>query len=138
LRKDWSAPFHCVFSTYRRQAVLLDEIKDMVEALVREIAVDKGYQLIAYAVMPDHVHLLLTLHRGDVPRAMNMFKGIISRRILLRFPDLRLDMRSNHLWTAGYYARTVDSSSLSATIRYILAQDHPQDDFWVPSSSMRC
>ncbi|MGI5837076.1 MAG: IS200/IS605 family transposase [Chloroflexota bacterium] len=123
-----SAHYHCIFSTYRRRPVLLGEIKDAAEALVREIAVDKGYQLIAHAVMPDHVHLLLTLERGAVPRAMNMFKGIMSRRIFLQYPDLRFDMQSNHLWSTGYFARTVDSLSLATTIRYIFNQDHPQDD----------
>ncbi len=120
--------YHCVFSSYRRKAVFLCEVREAADRLVLEIAADKGYQLIAHVVMPDHVHLLLRLSRGDVSRAMNMFKGIMSRRILQQFPDLRIDMCSDHLWSAGYYARTVDESFLATTIRYILDQGHPDHD----------
>ena len=120
--------YHCVFHTYRRKPVLVEGIQKRANALIEEIAVDKGYHVTARAVMPDHVHLLLQLPTGGVPRAMNMFKGIISRRIFEQFPDLRMDMGSSHLWAAGYYARTVDASSMVAAIRYIQNQGHPIHD----------
>jgi putative transposase len=119
---------HCVFHTYYRKPVLVESVYDLAKTLIRNIASDKGFQLIVYAVMPDHVHLLLQLVPDEVPRAMNMFKGILSRRIFQQFPDLRLDMRSNHLWAAGYYARTVDALSLASTIQYIQNQGHPIHD----------
>lgn len=120
--------YHCVFHTYRRKPVFVEQVHLRVDALIREISTAKGFELVAQAVMPDHVHLLLRLHLSDVPRAMNMFKGILSRRIFQDFPDLRIDMRSNHLWAAGYYARTVDTSTLPATLRYIRNQEHTVDD----------
>ncbi len=120
--------YHCVFHTYRRKPVLVEDVQKRATALIEEIAAGKGYQVIARAVMHDHVHLLLQPPLGGVPRAMNMFKGIMSRRIFEQFPDLRLDMGSNHLWAAGYYARTVDALSMVATVQYIQNQGHPIHD----------
>jgi putative transposase len=111
--------YHCASSTYRRKAIFYDSIQARAITLLREIAADKGYDLVACAVMPDHIHLLLCLDSDELPRAMNMFKGIMSRRVFQEFPDLRVDMRSNHLWAAGYHARVLDADAVPTAIRYI-------------------
>ena len=120
--------FHCVFHTYRRRIVFVESIHTKADLLVQQIAKDKDMELICHAVMPDHVHLLLRLPAQEVSRAMNLFKGIMSRRVFQDFPDLKLDMHSNHLWAEGYFARTVDRASIPATIRYIQNQSHPPHD----------
>ena len=117
--------YHCVFHTYRRKPALVEPVAALARALVNAIALEKGYHLMESAVMPDHVHLLLRLATGEVPRAMNMFKGILARRIFQAFPELRVDMQSNHLWATGYYARTVDEAGLQAVTRYIANQGRP-------------
>ena len=73
--------YQCVFHTYRRRPVLVEPVDALARALVEAIALEKGYRLMESAVMPEHVHLLLRLAPGNVPRAMNMFKGIMARRI---------------------------------------------------------
>jgi putative transposase len=118
--------YHCASSTYRRKAVFFDAVRAKAATLIHEVAADKGYDLVACVVMPDHIHLLLRLDSDELPWAMNMFKGILSRRIFQEYPDLRADMRSNHLWAAGYHARVVDADTVFTVIRYIEDQHHAE------------
>ena len=49
-------------------------------------------------------------------------KGATARYIFQRYPDLRLDMKSNHLWTRGYEYVRHDEASLPTVIAYIRNQ----------------
>lgn len=80
------------------------------------------FHRISYEVMPDHVHMLVRTTRNDLPRVMNMVKGVSARRLFEAYPQLRLDMHSNHLWTSGYYARPIGDGEMPAVLRYIAQQ----------------
>jgi putative transposase len=44
------------------------------------------YELHAFVIMPDHVHLLLTLNEITIERAVQLIKGGFSRRLASKLP----------------------------------------------------
>jgi putative transposase len=115
--------FHVVFTVYRGKKVLIGEIEAYFFELVEEIARRRHYNIVAMETMPNHVHLLLTKPPWeDLSRVVKNLKGATARRIFQRFPDLQLDMRSNHFWTRGYQYVKHDTSSLPTVIAYIRDQ----------------
>lgn len=114
--------FHCTFSTYRRNRVFFGELEEELRKVIDQIIAEKGYEVPSYETMPDHVHLLVRTSRENLPKVMNMVKGISSRRIFQRFPELRLDMMSNHLWTSGYHARQVAEDGIQRVLAYVAQQ----------------
>ena len=52
--------------------------------------------------MVDHVHLLVSASPQELSRQVKLLKGISARRLFQRFPDLKLDARTDHLWQRGF------------------------------------
>ncbi|MFH1903741.1 MAG: transposase [Candidatus Omnitrophota bacterium] len=42
----------------RRKPVLIDKVRSRLEEIIREVARNKGVEIIALEIKPDHLHLL--------------------------------------------------------------------------------
>ena len=51
-----------------------------------------------------------------------MLKGVSSRRVFERFPELRLDAHTNSLWQAGYGSKIIPPSAVATLRKYIKTQ----------------
>ena len=90
--------YHVWFPTKRHRRILLGEVEEKVLELFRQIAEEKGYDLIACEAMVDHAHLPLRLSpEQDLSTAIKMFKGISARRVFQAFPNLKIDIGLNNL-----------------------------------------
>lgn len=71
---------------------------------------------LAWVVMPDHLHWLLTLRQGSLASLMKQIKARSSRHI-----NQQLGL-AGRLWQPGYYDRAARSDDdLRAMARYIIA-----------------
>jgi len=59
------------------------------------------YQLHAFVLMPDHIHLLLTPHGRTVSQAMQQIKGSFSRHLSSNFP----------IWQRGFTDHSIQTAS---------------------------
>lgn len=50
---------------------------------------ESKYELLAFVVMPDHIHLLLTPTGVALERAMMLIKGVFSHQLASKLPDGR-------------------------------------------------
>jgi putative transposase len=57
------------------------------------------YELHAYVVMPDHVHLILTPRGKTLPQVMNLIKGGFSHKLASKLP----------VWQRGYTDHLIQS-----------------------------
>ena len=114
--------YHYTFRTYKGKSCLLyKEFKDKLGSEFQQIANDKGFDLIAYSVLEDHVHLLVKQMPEDTTNyVMRMFKGISARRFFQEYPSNRYEYRK--LWGRGYYARRLLEEELLKVINYIRSQ----------------
>ncbi len=109
-------PVHAVQRGHDRGAVFFDD-HDYLEYLrcLREVAQEVGCAVHAYALMTNHVHLLLTPERVD--SAGKLFQGI--GRVYVRYINTTYGRRGS-LWEGRYKSHLVDSQRyLLACMRYI-------------------
>ncbi len=113
---------HYTFRTYKKKQVLVGEIAEELGAMFQEICKDKGFELISFNVLIDHVHILIRGNTTDSNEyVMKMVKGISSREIFKKYPSNRFEFRK--LWGRGYHAVEVkDQVALEKTIDYIKGQ----------------
>jgi putative transposase len=98
-------------------------VLDAVRELIPKIAEEKSITLLEFEAVIDHVHLLIELEdEASLPRTMMLLKGVSSRRVLERLPEIRLDAHTNSLWQSGYGSKIVSAASLATTRKYIRTQ----------------
>ena len=86
----------------------------------RNVLVGRGFDLLACEVMPDHVHLFVSLPPTiSVANAVKIFKGISARKLRMAFPELKAQVRSDHLWAPSYYFGTAGHVSAETIQHYI-------------------
>ena len=112
--------YHLIWCPKRRRKILVGAIKARLEPLIREVAGEHGWTILALAIQPGHVHLLL---RGDpytAPSDMARFmKGRSSRVLREGFPEL---LKLPSLWTQSFFVSTAGNVSHEVIQRSIERQ----------------
>ena len=123
--------FHVWFATKRRRWILEGEVSDLVEATLRDVAVEDGIRLLECKTMVDHTHLLLELDSAiELPLTMKHLKGKSARRVFLALPLLKADAQINHLWQRGYGWKRVEPGAEPAVRRYIRTQEERPEKYF--------
>ncbi len=111
------------FATYRRRPVFGNpELQQTCAAALRETIERNGYRVYALAIMPDHVHAVVDSGSSGhgVSRVLNNLKGVTARRLFQASPELREDLRSDHLWADEYQAVVLEGRlALTRACHYV-------------------
>ncbi|HLA84520.1 MAG TPA: IS200/IS605 family transposase [Thermoguttaceae bacterium] len=118
---------HIVFGTKEGQPTLGRAAGGRIGEQFAEIAADQGAQLVASGIMPDHVHLLVSL--GRVTGIDDLVRALKSRSadwVRDTFRD-----QGRFAWQSGYGAFSVSFSNLDRVRDYVLDQErhHRQRTF---------
>ena len=112
--------YHLIWCPKRRKKVLTGNIKTRLEAIVYEVAKEKGIDVLAFEVMPDHVHLFISAYPDvTVHQIIKAFKGRSSNLLRKEFPEL---MKLPTLWTHSYFVSTAGNVSSETITKYIEVQ----------------
>jgi putative transposase len=112
--------YHIVFCPKYRRHILVDGIKKRLEELIKDVALENGWEVIAKEVMPDHVHLFVSADTRTRPEiVVKRFKGRSSRYLRNEFPEL---LKMPTLWTRSYFLSTAGNVSASTIKKYIEQQ----------------
>ncbi len=112
---------HYIFPTHNRTPVFeVEEFRALIEKLLLHIAGEKGLEVIALNVLPDHVHVLMLkeTRRSDA-EVMKLLKGASARYFFQQCPEVKEGLRSQSLWAHGYYGRFVSRGDIPRVVRYI-------------------
>jgi putative transposase len=113
-----SLGLHLVWCPKYRRRVLGGRVAGRLDELLRQIAAEHGWQIVAHEVMPDHVHLLVRVGPADAPASVvRAVKGRTARELRQEFPYLRNDAKV--LWSPSYFAASVGYVSETTVRRYI-------------------
>jgi putative transposase len=124
--------FHIVFSPkYRHDILGKEEIKTLCEKTFYEVALKWDFVIRALKVMEDHIHLFVSIPpKYSVSETVHRFKGYSAYRLFHEFPWLKQykygEKRfwGGHLWSRGYFFRSVGSTTDEAVEFYIkITQD---------------
>ena len=112
--------YHLVWCPKRRKKVLVGGIKQRLEELVREVCAEKGVDIVAMEVMPDHIHLFVSTYPNmPIEDVIRYIKGRSSRYLRAEFPEL---LKLPSLWTHSYFVSTAGNVSSETIRKYIEAQ----------------
>jgi putative transposase len=102
---------------YRRR-VLSEKISDDLKAIIQDVCIECGADLIELEVMPDHVHVLVEVEpQFGIHKLVKRMKGRSSR--LLRRKYSVLCSRLPTLWTNSYFVSTVGGAPLEVIKQYV-------------------
>jgi len=118
------------FATKRRKWLLQGDVGEAATELMWTVAKEKNIALSECEVIVDHVHLLIsTEDRTRLSTAMNLLKGVTSRQIFQRFPELKLDAGVGAFWQHRYGAELVSEAAAVTVGDYIRTQWNRLDKY---------
>jgi len=91
-----------VFTDFKLARLFVKTLKrDEIEGFTKTLA---------YVVMPDHIHWLVRLEKGEMPNAVKRIKSLFSQQI------------KQKIWNAGFYDHAIRADEdLANVARYIVA-----------------
>jgi len=114
--------YHIVFCPKYRRQLLVGKIKERLEEIMKEVAVENRWEITAKEVLPDHVHLFVSADVKSKPeQVVKRFKGRSSRYLRKEFPEL---LKMPTLWTRSYFLSTAGNVSAATIKKYIEQQWH--------------
>ena len=131
----WLCKYHIVIvPKYRRKVIYYEYRKDLQE-IIRTLCRYKQVEIIEGHMMPDHVHLLLSIPpRISVSSFMGYLKGKSALMMFDRHANLKYKFGNRHFWAEGYYVTTVGLNE--ATIKKYI-QDQEKADIALDKLSVR-
>ncbi|WP_434091058.1 IS200/IS605 family transposase [Streptomyces flaveus] len=112
---------HVVWCPKYRRPVLGGQVTARLEELIRQKADERGWEIVALEVMPDHVHLFVRHDaKSSASYVANQFKGFTSRVLRTEFPHLKSQLPT--LWSSSYFAASVGAVSTQTVQKYIDTQ----------------
>jgi putative transposase len=100
------------------------EHKNLFEQILRTVAARHNITLIEIAIMPDHIHLVVSLPPTmSVSKALNLLKGASSHELFAQKPEFRKRYPRGHFLSPGKFYRTTDDADLPTVINYVKEQN---------------
>lgn len=117
--------YHIAWSTkYRKRIFKSEEVKQEVEELLREIALQYDMEIDKIQVMSDHVHLTISVPpRIALSHAIQIIKSVSTRLLFKKYKFLKQYYWGGEIWIAGYFIRSVGPGLTKESInKYIEEQ----------------
>ena len=119
----WLCKYHIVFTPKYRRKAIYGQYKKSIGQILRQLCNYKGVEIVEGHLMPDHVHMLVSIPpKYSVSQFMGYLKGKSSLMIFDKHANLKYKFGNRHFWAEGYYVSTVGLNE--ATIaKYIREQE---------------
>ncbi len=113
--------YHLVWCPKYRHSVLKGKIEEYFKKLLENICKHYDYQILALEVMPDHVHLFVSIKPYVSPTdVVRTIKSITAIWIFKKFPWLKKQkFWGSGLWSKGYYVGTAGAVTADTIKTYI-------------------
>ena len=119
---------------YRRKVIYNQTRKDISDC-IRTLCGYKGVQIIEGHMMPDHVHLILSIPpKIAASDFMGYLKGKTSLMIFENHSNLKYRFGNRKFWAEGYYVSTVGLNE-ATIVEYV--QDQEVQDIALDKSSTK-
>ncbi len=102
----WECKFHVVIVPKYRKKLLYGKVRRKVGEILRDLCRQAEVVLVEGHLMPDHVHMLLSIPpRYSVANTVGFIKGKSAVRIHRQLGEKRV--HGMHFWSVGYCVSTV-------------------------------
>ena len=104
----WDCKYHVVFVPKRRRKVLFGNIRKGLGPIFHALAKQKECEITEGHVMPDHVHMLISIPpKFAVSSIIGFLKGKSAITIARQFSGKQRNFMGEHFWARGYAVSTV-------------------------------
>ena len=119
----WECKYHIVFIPKYRRKALFGELRKHMGELFHELARQRESKIEEGHLMPDHVHILISIPpKYSVAEVMGFMKGKSAIHIARTFVGKRRNFVGQHFWARGYMVSTVGKDE-AAVRKYIQEQE---------------
>lgn len=131
----WMCKYHIVFTPKYRRKVIFNQYKESIAKILRQLCQYKGVEIIEGHLMPDHVHMLVSIPpKYSVAQFMGYLKGKSALMLFDKHANLKYKFGNRHFWAEGYYVSTVGLNE--ATIKKYI-QDQEKHDIAMDKLSVK-
>jgi len=119
-----------VFIPKRRKKAIFGALRKHLGVIFRELAQHKEAQVVEGHVMPDHVHMCLSIPpKLAVANVVGYLKGKSAITIARKFGGRKRNFTGEVFWARGYFVSTVglDEDLVRAYIRHQQTEDERYD-----------
>ncbi|MBK7727991.1 MAG: IS200/IS605 family transposase [Gammaproteobacteria bacterium] len=120
----WECKYHVVFIPKRRRKVLYGQLRKHLGEVMRELARRKECVIEEGHLMPDHVHMMISIPpKYAVSQVIGYIKGKSAIHLARVYGESKRNFVGQHFWARGYFVSTVgrDEETIRAYIRH---QEH--------------
>jgi len=123
---QYDIQYHIVWTTKYRYKILVDKIAIRIRELIRQGCEARGVKIIKGSVGRTHIHILVSSPPSiSVSKLVQYLKGRSSKIIQEEFPVLRKRYWGQHMWSVGYFCRSVGTITDEIVKEYI---ENQKDD----------
>ena len=124
---QYDIEYHIVWTTKYRYKVLVGKIAERARELIRQSCNSMEVTIIKGSVGKEHIHLLVSCPPNiSISKLVQQLKGRTSRILLMEYKELKRRYWGQHLWSTGYFCRSVGTVTQEVIKEYIESQ---QDEY---------
>jgi putative transposase len=122
----WECKYHVVFIPKYRRKALFGQLRQHLGVVFRALAAQKESSVEEGHLMPDHVHMLMSIPpKYAVAHVVGFIKGKSAIHIARTFMERKRNFVGQHFWARGYFVSTVGRDE--ATIRRYIREQESED-----------
>jgi putative transposase len=104
----WDCKFHVVFIPKYRRKVLFQELRKPLGEVFRQLAAQKEAKVEEGHLLPDHVHMLLSIPpKYAVSNVVGYIKGKSAIHLARTYGERKRNFVGQSFWARGYFVSTV-------------------------------
>ena len=126
----WECKYHVVFIPKYRKKSLFGRIRSELGAIFRRLAEQKESRIEEGHLMPDHVHMMISIPpKYAVSQVVGFIKGKSAIHIARRYAAVKRNFVGQRFWARGYFVSTVgrDEEVIREYIRHQEHEDQRRD-----------
>jgi putative transposase len=104
----WECKYHVVFIPKCRRKTLYKQLREHLGEVFRELARRKESEILEGHLMPDHVHMMISISpKCAVPQVVGHIKGKSAIHLARTDGERKRNFVGQHFWARGYFVSTL-------------------------------
>ena len=123
----WDCKYHLIFIPKCRRRVLYRQLREHLGEVFRRLAAQKESYVEEGHLMPDHVHMMLSIPpKYAVSQVVGFIKGKSAIHLARVYGERKRNFVGQHFWARGYFVSTVGRDE--AVIREYIRNQEKEDE----------
>jgi putative transposase len=123
----WECKYHIVFIPKCRRKTLYGQLRVHLGEVFRRLAAQKESRVEEGHLMPDHVHMLLSIPpKYAVSQVVGFIKGKSAIHLARVYGERKRNFVGQHFWARGYFVSTVGRDEM--VIREYIKKQEKEDE----------